>query len=1375
MNMKSKLLIILSLLCFGQSYAQYCAAGPSSAFDSNVQSVSLNGATMNINHTGCPGITGAQDLTAQIADVLTNASYTVGVQFGTCGGNYSGAGEVWIDWNSDNTFQPTESLGTWTGTPPTVLSSFSFIVPATALPGVTRMRVMQIESGSIPLDPCGTYSWGSVMDFGINIVSGTPITCPSPSALSVANVTATTADISWTTGGSPVSYVEYGPTGFTPGTTSADSAFLTSSNSLTITGISSATNYDFYVRDFCALGDSSFNIGPVSFLTTGTCGTFVLELYDSYGDGWNGGMIDVYVNGLLQYPGLTILTGNGPITFSIPLNIGDLVSIDYTSGSYSTENEYTLYDENGNVAVFEGGAGTTPNNFGPQEACSTCSEPSSLSSTAATVNSVSLAWTTGGATTWLVEYGSPGFSPGNGDSIFLVTGTSAIVSGLSAATNYDFYVQDFCGLGDTSTSEGPLNLSTAGTCGTYELQLIDSYGDGWNGGIIDVYVNGLLQYPGLTILTGPGPVTFSIPLNIGDLVSLDYTSGSFASENEYTLYDENGSVIVFEGGANSTPNDFGPQEACQTCPNPSALGVTAITSNSAIVNWTTGGASVWLLEYGPAGFTPGTGTLVASTTFNLTGLTPSTLYDVYVADFCFVDDTSNFVAITFGTDCDTILAPYYQTFDFALTDPHCWSSAGVEPWLYRNSLAVGTPSPSYGVQNSIDHTSGIGNFAWIDASGGINTNELNSPVIDYSGLTQGIVGCWVKSNNIDNDIKNQIQIEGWNGLTWDSIINYSGNFDGWRRVYANIPASLPTTTIFRIVQIEDLVNSGNAFNNDLLIDDFFVEEAPTCYNPTNLMDSIISPTLVELSWISGGATNWIIEYGPIGFSPGTGTGTLVNTNQNPYVLPINSGQDYDWYVQDSCGPTDISWHSYVESFSMPGEVICGDTVINFTYCHPDESVELFTYQSDNSTSFLHLVFNAGILGNSVDFTIYDGPNDTYPVLFSSTGGTNMATMEFVTSGPFVAFSYNSVFANGCTTPLDFDINCCEITTFEQVVNICVDSTYTLPDGIIVDTEAVYYTTIPNTKGCDSLIATVINILEDSTTVTDIICSGSSYLLPDGTTTFAPGNYQMVVSNYLGCDSAIDITLTLGQPSSSSRNVAICDGETYQLPNGTFVSTAGVYDLSYTNADGCDSTYSVDLTLLSLTTDSENKLICQGDSYTLYDGIVVNTSGVYTSQTLNLNGCTHTITTTLTVATSSFASDTIEICGNETYTLLNGDVVDEAGEYNVNVANVFDCDSIVTVYVSKCIASGITGEEGNAVASIFPNPSNSFINVSFNTEVVNNKLDVKVMNALGQEIALFENILETSLIINVSNYSNGMYYLVVNDNLNTSIRKFIVSK
>lgn len=152
---------------------QYCTnVGPSSNIDSNVESVILNGVVGSINYTGCPGVVGLQDLTAMGTTLNAGSPYTAQIKFGTCGGNYSGAGTAWIDFDQNGTFDPLESIGTWQGTPPVATSVFNFTVPSGAQNGVTRMRITQQENGTLPLNPCATFSWGSVMDFSITIGNG---------------------------------------------------------------------------------------------------------------------------------------------------------------------------------------------------------------------------------------------------------------------------------------------------------------------------------------------------------------------------------------------------------------------------------------------------------------------------------------------------------------------------------------------------------------------------------------------------------------------------------------------------------------------------------------------------------------------------------------------------------------------------------------------------------------------------------------------------------------------------------------------------------------------------------------------------------------------------------------------------------------------------------------------------------------------------------------------------------------------------------------------------------------------------------------------------------------------------------------------------
>lgn len=154
--------------------AQYCTSGgPTSTVDSNVQLVRIVGQGDSIRRIGCPGVIGVQNLTNLSVTVNAASTYQLTVQFGTCNGNYAGAGEVWIDYDQSGTFDQSESVGTWIGTPPVAASIFSVTIPANAFNGATRMRVMQREGAfSTPLDPCGAFTWGSVMDFTVNIQGG---------------------------------------------------------------------------------------------------------------------------------------------------------------------------------------------------------------------------------------------------------------------------------------------------------------------------------------------------------------------------------------------------------------------------------------------------------------------------------------------------------------------------------------------------------------------------------------------------------------------------------------------------------------------------------------------------------------------------------------------------------------------------------------------------------------------------------------------------------------------------------------------------------------------------------------------------------------------------------------------------------------------------------------------------------------------------------------------------------------------------------------------------------------------------------------------------------------------------------------------------
>ncbi|MGA1330718.1 MAG: hypothetical protein ACO31H_04015, partial [Bacteroidia bacterium] len=75
-----------------------------------------------------------------------------------------------------------------------------------------------------------------------------------------------------------------------------------------------------------------------------------------------------------------------------------------------------------------------------------------------------------------------------------------------------------------------------------------------------------------------------------------------------------------------------------SCPAPQMLTANAVDTFSAAIQWSNTGtaATSWLVEFGPAGFVAGTGTLLSASTntSTLSGLSSSTAYDIYVRSIC---------------------------------------------------------------------------------------------------------------------------------------------------------------------------------------------------------------------------------------------------------------------------------------------------------------------------------------------------------------------------------------------------------------------------------------------------------------------------------------------------------------------------------------------------------------------------------------------------------------------------------------------------------------------------------------------------------------------------------------------------------------------
>jgi len=173
---------------------------------------------------------------------------------------------------------------------------------------------------------------------------------------------------------------------------------------------------------------------------------------------------------------------------------------------------------------------------------------------------------------------------------------------------------------------------------------------------------------------------------------------------------------------------------------------------------------------------------------------------------------------------------------------------------------------------------------------------------------------------------------------------------------------------------------------------------------------------------------------------------------------------------------------------------------------------------------------------------------------------------YTTSGVYYDTIPNSV---GCDSIVTLDLIANNSGSNSIIQSVC--NSYTAPSGAIYTTTGVYIDTIPNSVGCDSITAIDLTVNSTSLAMTQITCS--SYTL-NGQTYTSPGTYTQTLTNAAGCDSLITLNLSF---NSSTSTITQSSCGSYTLNNQTYTSS-GTYTQTLTNVAGCDSTITLNLTV-----------------------------------------------------------------------------------------------------------------------------------------------------------------------------------------------------
>lgn len=422
---------------------------------------------------------------------------------------------------------------------------------------------------------------------------------------------------------------------------------------------------------------------------------------------------------------------------------------------------------------------------------SSCVEPTALNVLSVTNATAQLSWVNGDTETeWQIQYGVPGFTLGAGTIVTGVTTNPYTLTGLTANTNYQYYVRSVCSVSSLSSWSGPYSFKTTCNDVTDFYETFDTYTSGTNnlpdcwgraGSSISTYIttgatapmspsNRLYMFASGTTPTEGYAILPSVSnlqdnthrlrfkaystinprnlivgymtnnLDVSTFVPIQTLSiggTSIANTQEFVVVPTaipagiKNLVLKNPGFTASSATFYIDDVAWETipaCSNPTTTASTAVTSNSATISWVGNPTDVsWQIEYGAPGFTLGTGTVVAASTNPFT-VTSLASQTAYQYYVRAICAGPLTSANSFSNTFTTLCAPYTPDYiqNFSVFPAPCWSRADA------GTIATGP--------------TGTGTSAWT------NSTFLNAggtaPSIRYNLYQGGRIG-WMVSPIFD--------------------------------------------------------------------------------------------------------------------------------------------------------------------------------------------------------------------------------------------------------------------------------------------------------------------------------------------------------------------------------------------------------------------------------------------------------------------------------------------------------------------------------------------------------------------------------------------------------------------------------------------------
>jgi len=739
-----------------------------------------------------------------------------------------------------------------------------------------------------------------------------------------------------------------------------------------------------------------------------------------------------------------------------------------------------------------------------------------------------------------------------------------------------------------------------------------------------------------------------------------------------------------------------------------------------------------------AGTSASAGATASGSAGAITGLTPNTVYFVWIRSNCGSSGVSAWSGpISFRTQCELFNMPWFESFESAQGTVTCWtgnfaSSGGTNGWQYIR-MTPGGSAPSN--QNPLLPDTLAMRLPTFDISSGISYS-LNTPQFNSSALASVLTFNYAYATYATENDRLEILASSDNGANYSSLEIMNGGPTGPLNTGGvTTSAFVPTpsqwgTKRMRIPAGTNRVSFKgiSAYGNHMYLDNISMTpcqpiasalSATICqgqtyafgsqslttagtYNRTvsaaNGCDSVITLTLDVLPASATAQSGSICQGQSFAFgqqnliATGTYTRTLVAANGCDSVItlslvvrPITTGT-----VNASiCAGSSYTFAG--QSYSTSGSYTATTTGSNG--CDSITTLNLTVLSLPTATINQTVPYGGSF---AVCGQVYNA-SGTYTKVCSgaaANGCDSIVTLNLTVQLPPAVVISNANACQGDTVIVPVSLlRANGVGAISLAINY--DATnYTFVDAVNIDpslstvlVNAGVFNGVNQVRAGWYATANAINLNGPMFGLRFVTpnASGTSSLSFDLLT---PGNCEIADFDAI---PLADVGFTGGQISVTAElntaiSASICAGSTYAFGTQT-LNAAGVYTRTLTSSTGCDSIITLTLSIRSHSSASISESICQGSTFA-FGSQNLATAGTYTRTITAANGCDSVITLNLEVRPLLTSSSSATICQGSTYA-WGGSTYNTAGTFTQTAIGSNGCDSVATLVLTTLPVSTST--------------------------------------------------------------------------------------